>query len=132
VKKPVNYPTARENDRPMGAAPLSPALDTGAMVFVSGQVGIDPASGTLAGDDVARQTRQALRNLGALLGAAGVGLDQVVKTTVFLVRTDDFDAMNAVYQEFFAPPYPTRSTVGVALATPALLVEIEGVALRER
>lgn len=130
MRNAVNYPSLVEGATPMGTAPLSAALDTGGMVFVSGQVGIDPTSGELAGTDVASQTRQALQNMRALLEAVGLDLEQVVKTTVFLVHVDEFEAMNAVYREFFRAPYPTRSTVGVVLANPALRVEIEAIALR--
>lgn len=130
MRKSLNYADTPDGAQSMGSAPLSPALDTGAWVFVSGQVGIDPVSGRVTGSDVASQTRQALENMRALLRSTGMGLEQVVKTTVFLVRAGDFEAMNAVYREFFVLPYPSRSTVAVTLANPVLLVEIEGVALR--
>ena len=114
----------------MGTAPLSPALLFGDMLFISGQVGIVPETGQVAAADVAGQMRQALNNFAALLDAAGFALNDVVKTTVFLVDLSQFDAMNAVYRETFAAPFPARSTVGVALSPPSLLVEIEGIAVR--
>jgi 2-iminobutanoate/2-iminopropanoate deaminase len=129
-KTVIAHPGVPPSARPFGSAPLSAALAAGPFVFVSGQVGIDPLTGKVAGGDVQSQTRQTLRNMAALLQAGGLSMADVVKTTVFLTRIGDFDAMNQVYREFFAEPYPTRSTVGIALANPELLVEIEGIALR--
>jgi 2-iminobutanoate/2-iminopropanoate deaminase len=129
-KAVISHPGVASSAKPFGSAPLSPALAAGPFVFVSGQVGIDPASGKVAGPDVRSQTRQTLRNMEALLQAAGLTMGDVVKTTVFLTRVSDFSAMNEVYREFFAEPYPTRATVGIALSNPELLVEIEGIALR--
>lgn len=116
---------------PPSTLPFSPGLIAGPFVFISGQVGVDPATGRLAGPDVQAQTRQTLENVRTLLAQAGLTLADVVKTTVFLTRIEDFAAMNAVYREFFSEPLPTRSTVGVAaLARPELVVEIEAIALR--
>lgn len=125
-KRVFNHPVARPNPNP-----YSPALDTGSLVFVSGQVGTDPATGELAGLDTSSQTRQCLENVRSLLRQAGLDMADVVKCTVFLTRIEDFQAMNAVYREYFAEPLPARSTVGVAaLARPEMLVEIEAMALR--
>lgn len=111
--------------------PFSPALVGGPFVFVSGQVGIDPQSGQLAGPDIAAQTAQTLRNVEGLLVEAGLGLDDVVKTTVFLTDMSEFARMNEVYGSRFASPMPTRSTVEVSrLARTDLKVEIEAIALR--
>jgi 2-iminobutanoate/2-iminopropanoate deaminase len=99
------------------------------LVFCSGQVGLDPASGNLVAGDITAQTRQALRNLGAVLDAAGTSLAFVVKTTVFLADMNDFAAMNAIYGEFFPAPYPARSTVQVARLPKDALVEIEAIAI---
>jgi 2-iminobutanoate/2-iminopropanoate deaminase len=126
----VTYPGLDGRPNPMGPAPLSPARWAGDLLYVSGQVGIDPATGRIVGDDVAAQTRQALTNFRALVEAAGLTMADVVKTTVFLVDLDRFAEMNAIYREFFAAPWPARSTVGVTLTPEALRVEIEGVALR--
>lgn len=126
----ISHPSVPASAKPFGPAPLSPALSAGPFVFISGQVGIDPTNGKVVGPDVRAQTRQTLQNMAALLQAAGLTMTDVVKTTVFLTRASDFGAMNDVYREFFAEPYPTRSTVGIALANPELLVEIEGIALR--
>jgi 2-iminobutanoate/2-iminopropanoate deaminase len=122
----ITNPAARSS-----SLPFSPGLIAGPFAFISGQVGVDPTTGQLAGPDVQSQTRQALENLRALLEQAGLGMGDVVKTTVFLTRMEDFAAMNEVYQSFFPEPLPARSTVGVAaLARPELLVEIEAIALR--
>lgn len=126
----ITYPGLDTADRPMGPAPLSAALQSGPFVFISGQVAIDPLSGAIVGDDVAAQTRQVLTNIRTLVEAAGLTLADVVKVGIFLTRPEQFDALNAVYAEFFAAPYPTRATIGVTLNNPALLVEMDAIALR--
>lgn len=125
----IQYPGAKDGDKPMGPAPISPALKRGPMLYVSGQVGIDPATGKVVSDDIAGQTRQTLLNLKALVENAGMTMGDVVKTNVFVTDVANFAAMNAVYKEFFGEPYPARSTVGIALANDALLVEIEAIAI---
>ncbi|GAA0986749.1 RidA family protein [Acrocarpospora macrocephala] len=110
---------------PRPPAPYSSARRAGDLLFVSGQLGFRP-DGTLAGD-LGAQTRQALANLDAVLGEHGLGRDDVVKCQVFLASIADWAAMNAVYQEHFAKPYPARSAFGVQLH-PGALVEIEAVA----
>jgi len=130
TKTVVNYPRIAALAKPMGPAPLSAALKVGPFVFISGQVGLDPASGALVGTDVKTQTLQTLRNFQSLVEAAGLTMADVVKTNVFLTDTADFAAMNEVYREFFPQPFPVRSTVGIKLANPDLLVEIEGMAMR--
>ncbi len=114
----------------MGPAPLSAAILHGPMLFVSGQVGIDPRSGRLAGSDIASQTRQTLVNIQALVEAAGMGMADVVKVGVFLTDVALFDAMNAIYATFFAAPFPARAAVGISLNRPDLLVEMDAVAIR--
>jgi 2-iminobutanoate/2-iminopropanoate deaminase len=118
---------------PMGGnsntSPLSPGLIAGPYLFISGQIGVDPASGALAEGGVEAQTEQILTNMAELLAVAGLAMSDVVKTTVFLTRVDDFAAMNGVYRTHFSEPFPTRSTVVVvALARPELVVEIEAIA----
>lgn len=130
TKQVVTYPGLSPSDKPMGPAPLSPALKVGPFVFVSGQVGLHPADGHLVGADIASQTRQTLENFRALIEAAGLTMADVVKTNVFLTDVADFTAMNAIYREFFPEPFPVRSTVGIQLGNPDLLVEIEGMAYR--
>lgn len=110
---------------------FSAALIAGDLVFVSGQVGIDRQSGKISGDNTAAQTSAALDNLAAVLAGAGLTLDDVVKTTVFLTDISDLAEMNDAYRARFRQPLPTRSTVGVAaLARPELKVEIDAIALR--
>lgn len=125
----IAYPGLNENDRPMGPAPLSAALRNGPMLFVSGQVGIDPLTGEVAGSDVASQTRQVLTNMKSLVEAGGLTMADVVKVGIFLVNGDDFAEMNAVYAEFFDAPFPARATVGIALNDSRLLVEMDAIAM---
>lgn len=111
--------------------PYTPVREAGNLLFVSGQIGVDPNT-KQAASDIESQTRQALANLAATLKDAGASLDEVVKTTVFLADMDDFTAMNAVYEQAFAAPRPARSTIGVGElprvgGTSKLLVEIEAV-----
>ncbi len=118
------------NGAPAAIGPYSQAIASGTLVFASGQIALDPASGQLVEGDVRAQTRQALHNLSAVLEAASSSLGQVVKTTVFLVAMADFTAMNEVYGEFFANEPPARSTIAVAELPRNARVEIEAVALR--
>jgi 2-iminobutanoate/2-iminopropanoate deaminase len=115
--------------RPFAGAPYNQAIKAGGLVFCAGQVAIDPEGGALVGDDVAAQTHRALRNLQAVLEGAGSGLDQVLKTTVFMTDLGEFGAMNEVYAEYFTSDPPARSTVQVAGLPAGARVEIEAVAL---
>jgi 2-iminobutanoate/2-iminopropanoate deaminase len=109
-------------------SPLSPAIVVGETIYCSGQVGRDPATGTVPAD-IRAQTRHCIENLRAVLRQAGADLTDVAKCTVFLTRQEDFAAMNEVYAELFPEPRPARSTVVVAaLARPGLVVEIEAIA----
>jgi 2-iminobutanoate/2-iminopropanoate deaminase len=119
----------RAADAPAAIGPYTHAIRHGRTCWTSGQVGLVPASGELVAADVGLQTRQALANLSAVLAAAGCGLGDVVKTTVFLVDMADFASMNAVYAEHFGTPYPARSTVAVAALPKGARVEIEAVAV---
>jgi 2-iminobutanoate/2-iminopropanoate deaminase len=130
TKELVNYPGLSPSDKPMGPAPLSPALKVGPFVFVSGQVALHPSNGHLVGTDITTQMRQTLENFRSLIEAAGLTMADVVKTNVFLTDVAHFGAMNEVYREFFPEPFPVRSTVGIRLGNPDLLVEIEGMAYR--
>ena len=121
------------NDAPAAIGPYSQAVDSGAgLVFVSGQLPIDPATGTFPEGGVAEQARQSLLNAQAILRAAGLELADVVKTTVFLADMGDFAAMNAVYATFFSEPFPARSAVAVKTLPKGALVEIECIAARRR
>ena len=116
---------------PVDGAPYSQAAAaTGEIVFVSGQLGIDPTTGELVGEDVSEQTALALRHVAAILTEAGAGLADVVKTTVYLTDlTGDFAAMNEVYSHAFSGHAPARATVGVAALPLGARVEIEAVAV---
>ena len=117
---------------PVAGAPYSQAVATspGETIFVSGQLGIDPATGALVGDGVREQTETALRHLATILAAAGAGMDRVVKTTVYMADlAADFSAMNEVYAAAFAGHAPARATVGVAALPLGARVEIEAVAV---
>lgn len=114
---------------PNAIGPYVQAVDTGAMVFTSGQLGLDPATGKLA-DGIEAQTHQSLNNLSAVLAEAGLTMDNVVKTTVFVQDLKDFATVNAVYGSHFPGSYPARSCVQVAALPMGGLVEIECIAVR--
>ena len=114
---------------PAALGPYSQGIQAGELVFCSGQLGLDPRTGELA-DGVAAQAERALRNIGAVLEAAGCGYADVVKTTVFLTDMADFAALNAVYAEFFGDTPPARSTFAVAGLPKGGLLEIEAIARR--
>ena len=116
---------------PGAIGPYSQAILTGQFVYASGQIALDPTSGELIGEDVQAQTHRVLQNLQAVLTSAGSSLANIVKTTVFLARMSDFQAMNAVYASYFTGVAPARSTVAVAELPRKALVEIECVALVE-
>jgi 2-iminobutanoate/2-iminopropanoate deaminase len=116
---------------PAPIGPYSQAIDTGSMVFCSGQIPLDPSTGAVVGEgDVEAQTRQVMRNISEVLKQAGLGFQQVIKTTIFLKNMTDFPKVNAVYAESFQAPYPARSTVEVARLPKDVAVEIEVIALR--
>jgi 2-iminobutanoate/2-iminopropanoate deaminase len=114
---------------PKAIGPYSQAIAAGGMVYCAGQTPIDPATGELVSGGIEAQTHQVLRNLGAVLQAAGSGYDRVVKTTVFLKNMNDFAAMNAIYATYFRDAPPARSTVEVARLPRDCIVEIECIAL---
>lgn len=113
---------------PAAIGPYSQAIEIGNLVFCSGQLPIDPATGAFPEGGIEAQTRQSLKNAAAILEAAGTDLRHVVKTTVFLASMDDFAAMNGVYAEAFCEPFPARSAVAVKTLPKGALVEIECVA----
>ena len=113
---------------PAAIGPYSQAIKVGNFVYTSGQIPIDPATGSFVEGGIKEQTRQALTNVQAILEEAGLTMSNVVKTTVFMADMNDFADMNAVYAEFFAEPYPTRSAVAVKTLPKGALVEIEVVA----
>ena len=115
---------------PGAIGPYSQAVKAGNMIFCSGQIPIDPKTGEFVSDDVAEQTEQVLRNLNAVLEAAGSSLNNVVKTTVFLADMNDFVAMNEVYARFFSENKPARATVQVSALPKGANVEIDAIAVR--
>lgn len=115
---------------PAAVGPYSQAIVSGEFVFCSGQLGLDPATGALVEGGVEAQAERALRNLGAVLDAAGLSINDVVKTTVFLADIDDFAAVNTVYGPFMPDPPPARSTFAVGALPKGGLVEIDAIAHR--
>jgi 2-iminobutanoate/2-iminopropanoate deaminase len=116
---------------PKAIGPYSQAIKAGGLVFLSGQIPLDPATQQLIAGDVATQTERVLQNISGILDAAGTSLSKVVKTTVFLKNMNDFAAMNEVYGRHFSSQPPARSTVEVARLPKDVLVEIDVIALAE-
>ena len=125
----MNHPIHTEN-APAAIGPYSQAVQAGNLLFVSGQLPIDPATGAFAGEDIATQTRQSLTNVRSILEKAGYSCADVVKTTVLLANIEDFAAMNAVYAEFFTENCPARAAYAVKDIPKGALVEIEVVACK--
>ena len=116
-------------DAPQAIGPYSQAIKAAGMVFISGQVAIDPATGNVISGGIAEQTERVLKNLEAILRAAGTGLEKVVKTNVYLKNMSEFAAMNEVYGKFWKSAPPARATVEVARLPKDVLVEIDVIAL---
>jgi 2-iminobutanoate/2-iminopropanoate deaminase len=114
---------------PSAIGPYSVGIQAGEFVFTAGQIGLDPTTGNIVAGGVEAETRQALENLKKILEAAHSGLEQVVKTTVFLQNMGDFAAMNSIYAQYFTEPYPARSAIQVAALPKNAQVEIEAVAI---
>lgn len=114
---------------PKAIGPYSQAIASGKLLFCSGQIALDPASGRMVNGDVAAETRQVLANLAAVLAAAGATFRHVVKTTVYLADVNDFAAMNEVYATAFEPPAPARSTIQAARLPRDARVEIDVIAI---
>lgn len=123
MKKVINTKHA-----PAAIGPYSQAIQVGNLIYTSGQLPIDPATGAFPEGGIKEQTRQSLLNVQAILNEAGADMSHVVKTTVFMADMNDFADMNAVYAEFFTEPYPARSAVAVKTLPKNALVEIEVVA----
>lgn len=126
MKKVISTPNA-----PAAIGPYSQAIQVGNLIYTSGQIPIDPATGQFVEGGIKEQTRQSLSNIQAILQEAGLTMASVVKTTVFLADMADFADMNNVYAEFFTEPYPARSAVAVKTLPKNALVEIEVVAEKE-
>ena len=116
---------------PKAIGPYSQAIRAGHLVFVSGQIPLDPATGTIAEGDIAAQTRRVMENLAAVLAAAGLSFAHVVRTTIFLADMNDFSTVNEAYGKYFAEPYPARATVQVARLPRDVRVEIDVIASDE-
>ena len=123
MKKVINTTKA-----PAAIGPYSQAILVGNLVYTSGQLPIDPATGAFPEGGIKEQTRQSLTNVKAILEGAGLSMASVIKTTVFMADMNDFAAMNAVYSQFFEEPYPARSAVAVKTLPKGALVEIEVIA----
>jgi len=121
--------TVETKKAPAPIGPYSQAIRANGFVFISGQIPVNPETGQVAGGEISGQTHQAMKNLSAILQAAGSSLDRVVKTTVFLTNLDDFSGFNEVYAEYFGEAKPARATVQVARLPKDVLVEIEAVAV---
>jgi 2-iminobutanoate/2-iminopropanoate deaminase len=115
---------------PAAIGPYSQAVEQRGIIFCSGQIGLDPASGTLVESGIEIETRRVLQNLGEVLAAAGVDFVDVVKTTIFMVDLREFEIVNRIYGEHFDPPYPARSTVQVAALPRKARIEIDAVAMK--
>jgi len=115
---------------PQSLAPYSAATEASGLVFLSGQVGLVPATGERAPDDVTAQAHQVMSNIGGILGDLGLGYDDIVKTTVFLADIADFASVNEVYRSYFSGGFPARSAVQAGALPGGFLVEIEVVAAR--
>jgi 2-iminobutanoate/2-iminopropanoate deaminase len=123
VREPVSTTAA-----PAAIGPYSQAIKAGDFLFASGQIPLDPSTGTLVDGGIAEQTHQVLKNLGAVLGAAGIGFDKVVKTTVYLSDMADFAAVNEIYATYFPQPAPARATIQAARLPRDVKVEIDFIA----
>lgn len=117
---------------PNAVGPYSQAIVTDDLIFASGQIPLNPASGEIEGDTIEAQTKQVMKNIAGVLAADGLDFSAVVKTTVFLDKISDFVAFNGVYESFLMPPYPARSTVEVAALPKGAKVEIEVIAQRKK
>jgi 2-iminobutanoate/2-iminopropanoate deaminase len=114
---------------PAAIGPYSQAIDLGELVFTSGQIPVDPATGAVS-DDIVEQAHQSLKNVKAVLEAAGSSMEKVVKTTVFIADMDQFGAINSVYEQYFTQPYPARSCVQAAKLPKGVGIEVEAIALK--
>ena len=123
--------TISSSGAPKAIGPYSPAVRAGQLLFVSGQVALDPATGQMVDGGIAEQTRRVLDNVGALLTAGGRSFADVVRTTIFLADMNDFAAVNEIYGQYFSEPYPARATVQVARLPKDARVEIDVIASYE-
>jgi 2-iminobutanoate/2-iminopropanoate deaminase len=131
---PAPAPPTREiitaPDAPAAIGPYSHAIKVGNVIYCSGQIGLDPATGDLVGGDIQNETRQALKNLGAVLRAGGVDFNSVASATVYLTNIDDYKVVNEVYEEFFKDSKPARAAVQVARLPRDARVEVSCIAIQ--
>jgi len=120
----------RTEAAPAAIGPYSQAIQTGNTLYISGQLGLDPTTGKLASDDTAAQAAQAMKNIRAILDAAGFAVADVVQVVVLMTNIDDFGSINTVYEDFFKPPYPARAAYAVAALPAGAAVEIIATAVR--
>ncbi len=118
------------NDAPQAIGPYAQAVRAGQWVFLSGQIGLDPASGELVSGGVVAETERVLANVRAVLAAAGLGVEHVVRTTIYLVDLGDFARVNEIYGRVFNAPFPARATVGVAALPRGARIEIDAIAIQ--
>jgi 2-iminobutanoate/2-iminopropanoate deaminase len=128
----VSHERITSERAPRALGPYAQAVRAGELVFCAGQIGLDPATGKLVPGGVAAETARACENLAAVLGAAGLGLADVVKTTVYVIDLGEFAVVNEVYARYFPAPHPARATVQVAALPAGARVEIDAVAAPSR
>ena len=121
-RNPINTPSA-----PKAIGPYSQAVKSGSLVFISGQIPLDPKTMELVGEDVVRQTHQVFKNLSAIAEASGGNLADIVKMTIYLTNLDNFSKINEIMASYFQEPYPARATIEVSALPKAALVEVEAI-----
>ncbi|MFL2875427.1 MAG: RidA family protein [Pseudohongiellaceae bacterium] len=121
-RNPINTPSA-----PKAIGPYSQAVKSGSLVFISGQIPLDPKTMELVGEDVVRQTHQVFKNLSAIAKASGGNLVDIVKMTIYLTNLDNFSIINEIMTSYFQEPYPARATIEVSALPKAALVEVEAI-----
>ena len=121
--------TVRSDQAPRAIGPYSQAVRHGSLLFLSGQIPLDPQTGDIVSSDIEAQTHRVMKNLGAVLAQAGASFEQVVKTTIYLVDLGEFDAMNQAYASYFSDKPPARATVQVAALPKKARVEIDAIAI---
>ena len=121
-RNPINTPSA-----PKAIGPYSQAVKSGSLVFISGQIPLDPKTMELVGEDVVRQTHQVFKNLSAIAKASGGNLVDIVKMTIYLTDLDNFSKINEIMASYFQEPYPARATIEVSALPKAALVEVEAI-----
>lgn len=130
MRSPVMKKALHTFQAPAAIGPYSQAVEMGGMVFCSGQIGLDPATGAMVEGGIEIETRRVLQNLGEVLAAAGLDFVDVVRTTIFMIDLGEFETVNRIYGEHFDPPFPARSTVQVAALPRKARIEIDAIAIK--